>query len=191
MTIAFPTNDNLACVYVAWPKQEFRAFRSDVEGNYLKTVELVPELAELVRAGEREERFAGTAVLPNFFCKPYGPGWALVGDAGYHKDPVTAQGITEAFRDAELLPRLSTRAFRYDGRSRKRSMSTNGSATRRPCPCSTIPAGAQPLHCPRLRCGTYLPPSAETRRRLITSWAPFRARCRSGSSSRRRTSSGS
>ena len=103
MTIAFPTNDNLACVYVAWPKQEFRAFRSDVEGNYLKTVELVPELAELVRAGEREERFAGTAVLPNFFCKPYGPGWALVGDAGYHKDPVTAQGITDAFRDAELL----------------------------------------------------------------------------------------
>ena len=43
------------------------------------------------------------AAVPNYFRKPYGPGWALVGDAGYHKDPITAQGITDAFRDAELL----------------------------------------------------------------------------------------
>ena len=41
------------------------------------------------------------AVTPNFFCKPFGSGWALVGDAGYLKDPVTAQGILDAFRDAE------------------------------------------------------------------------------------------
>ena len=40
--------------------------------------------------------------VPNRFRTPYGPGWALVGDAGYAKDPVTAQGITDAFRDAEL-----------------------------------------------------------------------------------------
>ena len=39
--------------------------------------------------------------MPNFFRKPYGPGWALVGDAGYNKDPITAQGISDAFRDAE------------------------------------------------------------------------------------------
>lgn len=51
----------------------------------------------------REERFVGTADVPNFFRKPYGPGWALVGDAGYHKDPVIAQGMTDAFRDAEWL----------------------------------------------------------------------------------------
>ena len=47
--------------------------------------------------------FAGTHDLPNFFRKPFGPGWALVGDAGYHKDPQTAQGITDAFLHAELL----------------------------------------------------------------------------------------
>ncbi|MDQ4098924.1 MAG: NAD(P)/FAD-dependent oxidoreductase, partial [Chloroflexota bacterium] len=41
--------------------------------------------------------------LPNFFRKPYGPGWALVGDAGYHRDPIPARGISDAFRDAELL----------------------------------------------------------------------------------------
>ena len=41
--------------------------------------------------------------LPNFFRKPYGDGWALVGDAGYHKDPILAQGISDAFRSAEWL----------------------------------------------------------------------------------------
>ena len=57
--------------------------------------------ADRVRAAKREERFAGAAV-PNYFRKPYGPGWALVGDAGYNKDFITAQGIQDAFRDAEL-----------------------------------------------------------------------------------------
>ena len=66
-------------------------------------MDLVPELAEQVRNGKREERFSGTADLPNFFRKPYGSGWALVGDAGYHKDPRCGQGITDAFRDAELV----------------------------------------------------------------------------------------
>lgn len=41
--------------------------------------------------------------MPNFFRRPYGPGWALVGDAGYNKDSITAQGITDSFKQAELL----------------------------------------------------------------------------------------
>ncbi|MEO6463454.1 MAG: hypothetical protein ABIP29_10305 [Candidatus Eisenbacteria bacterium] len=48
----------------------------------------------------REERFVGTGV-PNWFRKPWGPGWVLVGDAGYNKDFITAQGIQDAFADAE------------------------------------------------------------------------------------------
>ena len=100
---AFPTNDGLVCILVAWPHAQFHAFRANIEGNYLKTLELVPDLAERVRSGKREERFVGTADLTNFFRKPYGSGWALIGDAGYHKDPSTAQGITDALRDAELL----------------------------------------------------------------------------------------
>ena len=56
-----------------------------------------------MRSGQRVERFVGTADMANFFRKPYGVGWALVGDAGYHKDPYLAQGITDSFRDAELL----------------------------------------------------------------------------------------
>jgi flavin-dependent dehydrogenase len=100
---AFPTNDGLVCAYVTWPRREFHAFRADVEANYLATIDLVPSLAERVRGGRRVERIAGTADLGSLFRKPHGPGWALVGDAGYHLDPITGQGMTDAFRDAELL----------------------------------------------------------------------------------------
>lgn len=101
--IVAPTNDGLTVVLVGWPHQEFHEFRKDIEANYFKSLELVPPLAERVNSGKREERFVGTAETANFFRKPYGPGWALVGDAGYHKDPATAQGISDSFRDAELL----------------------------------------------------------------------------------------
>lgn len=101
--VAFPTNDDLICNLIEWPKEEFPAVRSDIEGQFLKALELAPGLAERIRAGKRAERIVGTVDLPNFFRKPYGPGWALVGDAGYHKDPNMAQGITDAFRDAEAL----------------------------------------------------------------------------------------
>ena len=96
-----PTHDDLTLVVVGWPYSEFSANRHDVEGNYLKALELAPELSERIRAGKREAPFRGGAV-PNFFRKPFGPGWALVGDAGYNKDPVTAMGINDAWRDAEL-----------------------------------------------------------------------------------------
>ena len=69
-----------------------------------------PQFAERVRGATREERFSGGSV-PNFFRKPYGPGWALVGDAGYTKDPITAQGISDAFRDAELCAAALDDAF--------------------------------------------------------------------------------
>jgi 2-polyprenyl-6-methoxyphenol hydroxylase-like FAD-dependent oxidoreductase len=98
-----PTHHGLSCIIVGWPHDQFHVFRADIEGNFLKTLELAPFLAERVREGRREERFIGTAELFNFFRRPYGRGWALVGDAGYHKDPITAQGISDAFRDAELV----------------------------------------------------------------------------------------
>lgn len=98
-----PTNDNQTSITVIWPNAAFHQVRADIEGNFMQALNLVPSLAERVRGGKRSERFVGTADLPFFFRKPYGPGWALVGDAGYHKDPITAQGITDAFRDAELL----------------------------------------------------------------------------------------
>jgi flavin-dependent dehydrogenase len=110
---AFPTNDGLTLVVVGWPTAEAKAYKGDPEANYLKTLELAPEFAERMRGATREARFTGGSV-PSFFRKPYGPGWALVGDAGYTKDPITAQGIGDAFRDAELCTNALDDAF--DGR---------------------------------------------------------------------------
>jgi flavin-dependent dehydrogenase len=101
--INFPTNNGLTCIAMQAPVAGFHAFRSNIEGAFYQALDDVPELAERVRAGSRAERWYGTADLNNFFRKPYGPGWALVGDAGFHKDPILAQGISDAFRDAQLL----------------------------------------------------------------------------------------
>jgi 2-polyprenyl-6-methoxyphenol hydroxylase-like FAD-dependent oxidoreductase len=100
---AFPTHDDLTLVIVGLPEDDFNAARSDVEGTFLRTIDQTPALAERVRAGTREERFHAATDLAGYFRKPYGPGWALVGDAGYHLHPITAQGITDAFLDAERL----------------------------------------------------------------------------------------
>ena len=85
------------------PMSEFGRIRSDVENQFMKELELVPSLADRLRAGKREEPIRGSGDMPNFFRKPYGAGWALVGDAGYNKDSITAQGITDSFKQAELL----------------------------------------------------------------------------------------
>jgi 2-polyprenyl-6-methoxyphenol hydroxylase-like FAD-dependent oxidoreductase len=101
--VACHTNDALTVVMTACPYSEFFEFRADIETNYFNSLDLAPEFAERVRAGKQEERFVGTVNTANFFRRPFGPGWALVGDAGYHRDPATAQGIADSFRDAELL----------------------------------------------------------------------------------------
>jgi flavin-dependent dehydrogenase len=100
---AFPTNDDRFAIFVAWSRDRFPAVRADIEGHVLAAIDTIPALAERVRGGRREERFRGASDLPNFLRKPYGPGWALVGDAGCHKDPFLALGICDALRDAELL----------------------------------------------------------------------------------------
>jgi 2-polyprenyl-6-methoxyphenol hydroxylase-like FAD-dependent oxidoreductase len=97
------TNDGLRIVIVFWPREEFHAVRADVERSFHAALALAPPLAERLATGERADRFYGIGDLPFYYRKPFGPGWAIVGDAGYHKDPITAQGITDAFRDAELL----------------------------------------------------------------------------------------
>jgi 2-polyprenyl-6-methoxyphenol hydroxylase-like FAD-dependent oxidoreductase len=107
---AAPTHDGLTLTVGGWPHSEFEANKKDVEGHFLKMFDLAPDFAERVRAAKREAPFAGAAV-PNFFRKPYGPGWALVGDAGYNRDPITAQGITDAFHDADRCAAALDQAF--------------------------------------------------------------------------------
>jgi len=98
-----PTNDDLVCIPIAWPVSEFQKYRSDIEGNYMKTMAQVEGLMDVMNNAKREDRFTGMADLPSFFRQSYGPGWALVGDAGYHKDPITGQGMSDAMTRAEKL----------------------------------------------------------------------------------------
>jgi flavin-dependent dehydrogenase len=94
------TNDGRTMVVVGWPYAEAAAYKADVEANFLATIDAVPEFAERVRRARRVEPFMGGAI-PGFVRDAYGPGWALVGDASYLKDQITAQGIADAFTDAE------------------------------------------------------------------------------------------
>jgi 2-polyprenyl-6-methoxyphenol hydroxylase-like FAD-dependent oxidoreductase len=100
-----PTNGGLHLVMVNWPAREFPAVRADVEGHVWRALEMAPDFHARVRHGRREERWYGTPGVPGYFRRPYGNGWALVGDAGYNRDPITAQGISDAFIDAEMLAR--------------------------------------------------------------------------------------
>jgi flavin-dependent dehydrogenase len=101
--LAFPTNDAQVCIAAGRSRSEFHAYRGNIEETFYWILDASPKFAANVRAGKREERWMGTADVPNFFRKPYGAGWALVGDAGYMKDPTLGYGIADAFRDAALL----------------------------------------------------------------------------------------
>lgn len=109
--LVFPTNWGQTCIGVGGSSAGFQTFRADIEGNYMRVIDRIPELSAHVRAGKREERFLGTADMPNYFRRPYGPGWALTGDAGYHRDFITGLGINDAFLQADLLPDAVDQTF--------------------------------------------------------------------------------
>jgi flavin-dependent dehydrogenase len=103
----FPTHHGQACIWVCTPSADARAARraagSRAEAFGELLADSAPELAERLRHARRTSPVAGVLRQPNQVRQAFGPGWALVGDAGYHRDAVTAHGISDAFRDAELL----------------------------------------------------------------------------------------
>jgi flavin-dependent dehydrogenase len=104
-TGSIPTNEGATCVFVSVPSDRFA---SEVGGNataaYTRLIRQVsPDLSERLEASTRMEAVRGFGGHRGYIKQASGPGWALVGDAGYFKDPATAHGITDAFRDAQLL----------------------------------------------------------------------------------------
>jgi flavin-dependent dehydrogenase len=98
-----PTNDGAVCVFAGRPRGELGRFRAAPDAEFRRLlVKAGQDLAERVAAGTRVTPYRGTSGLPGFVRKPWGAGWALVGDAGYSKDPISAHGISGATRDAEL-----------------------------------------------------------------------------------------
>jgi 2-polyprenyl-6-methoxyphenol hydroxylase-like FAD-dependent oxidoreductase len=100
-----PTNAGLTCIFVSVPQSRFHdEIRFDTAAGHEQVLmECAPDLATVVEGAERAERYRGFAGQVGFFRQSYGPGWALVGDAGYFKDPLTAHGMTDALIDAEIL----------------------------------------------------------------------------------------
>jgi len=107
LTGVFPTHDGHACIWICNPSADAHAARRRAPTREAAfTAELVrtaPELAERLRSGRRTSAVTGMLRTPNHIRRAHGPGWALVGDAGYHRDAVTGHGLSDAYRDAELL----------------------------------------------------------------------------------------
>ena len=108
-----PTNDGQVGVWTALPAARFAAERPAgldavfAGGLAAMRPELDATTAALGIGGPRTGPLRGFPGEPAVLRRPHGPGWALVGDAGYFKDPLTAHGITDALRDAELLARAA------------------------------------------------------------------------------------
>jgi flavin-dependent dehydrogenase len=104
---AIPTNEGDTCIFASIPATKFAAERATglpaLQRRLLEAVS--PELAERVAGSAPSGKLRAFAGMRGFLRRAAGPGWALVGDAGYFKDPLTAHGITDALRDAELLAR--------------------------------------------------------------------------------------
>ncbi len=101
-----PTNDGLTCVFVGTDQASLRRLLREHgrEGAFRTLLQRAgPRLTERVAAATRAGRMYGWSGPPGFVRRSWGAGWALVGDAGYFKDPLTTHGITDALRDAELL----------------------------------------------------------------------------------------
>ncbi|MFL6206395.1 MAG: NAD(P)/FAD-dependent oxidoreductase [Acidimicrobiales bacterium] len=111
----FPTHHGEANVWMCLPGDRGRVDATDREGSYLELLEAAsPSLAERVAAARITAPIRSAIDLPNVLREAGGPGWALVGDAGYHRDPITGHGITDAFRDAELLAGRAGQLLRGD-----------------------------------------------------------------------------
>lgn len=110
----FPTNDDLALVFFQAPRSGFDAARRDPMANYMGVLKSQPAAMEVLAGAAPVEPLRGTGDLPTFSRTSAGPGWALAGDAGHHKDPLTARGISDAFRDAELITAAVTSGWDGD-----------------------------------------------------------------------------
>jgi 2-polyprenyl-6-methoxyphenol hydroxylase-like FAD-dependent oxidoreductase len=107
-----PTNGGQCLVFAGRPTALRRRFTADPDAEFNRLLRQGgADLAELVAAGTKVSGFRGTTGLAGHLRQAWGPGWSLVGDAGYTKDPISAHGISDALRDAELCARAVDRAL--------------------------------------------------------------------------------
>ncbi len=96
-----PTNGGQACVFAAATPRRIGRGGMDVLRSVVADAD--HDLADRLDAASAPAGVRSFGGCPGFVRRSWGPGWALVGDAGYWKDPLSAHGLTDALRDAELL----------------------------------------------------------------------------------------
>ena len=101
--LVFPTHEGLTCIWAGRSRRDWDSYRKDVEGSYHEVIAAAPGLAARLASAQRVTPFKGTSKLPNFYRRSFGPGWALAGDAAYHRDPLAGMGIGDAFLSAQIL----------------------------------------------------------------------------------------
>ncbi|EME22067.1 NAD(P)/FAD-dependent oxidoreductase [Rhodococcus triatomae] len=101
---AFPCDDGLLLSLLQPPIALVPEFRGrKVHDAYLAGVEAIPGLAQRLDGCELASKVRSCTGIESYFRRSSGPGWALPGDAGHFKDPVTAQGIRDGYRYGRLL----------------------------------------------------------------------------------------
>ena len=99
----FPMRPGEDCLAMEVPNGRFEEFRSDPQGTFERVYRSLPGMADRLADAVLEDRIMGTKGIPNHFRVPFGPGWALTGDAAYLKDPITGLGIGDALSQSFLL----------------------------------------------------------------------------------------
>jgi 2-polyprenyl-6-methoxyphenol hydroxylase-like FAD-dependent oxidoreductase len=112
--LEFPTHNRQTCIYVGWPMARYPELKASIERAYLDEIAGAWGVRDRARKGQCATQVIGSSKLPNFYRRSAGPGWALVGDAAYHKDPTTGMGIADAFLGAELLAEAIDAGLRHD-----------------------------------------------------------------------------
>jgi flavin-dependent dehydrogenase len=117
----FPMRAGEDCLAIELQPKDFDEFRSDHVAAFTARANMLPEMKRRMQNAKLEGKLIGSKGIENYFRKPFGPGWALTGDAGYLKDPSTGLGITDAFEQSFMLAE-SLGAW-FDGADWERTMS--------------------------------------------------------------------
>jgi 2-polyprenyl-6-methoxyphenol hydroxylase-like FAD-dependent oxidoreductase len=128
--LVFPTHDGLTCIWAGRSREDWDGYRKDVKGGYHEIIGLAPSLAERLKHASQVTPFKGTSKLLNFYRQSFGKGWALVGDAAYHRDPLPGMGIGDAFLGAQLLADAIADGLAGDATRLDHSLATYQSAFR-------------------------------------------------------------
>lgn len=98
---------------VTYVRSDRAAIEGDAARFYAAQLERLPDARQRLEGATRVGPVVGLRRIANRHREPVGPGWALVGDALHHKDPIDGQGVYDALMASRLLDRHADAPARY------------------------------------------------------------------------------